>query len=116
MAGIFAEVLSLDRAGVDESFFELGGHSFLARPLIAKVNAALGTDLQVQSLFRAPPWKGCSREAAKGADGKRRGQPAAAAAAPHRRDQAAAVRRAPGVRHRLGLRRPCWAGWTRNGR
>ncbi|HSO17593.1 MAG TPA: amino acid adenylation domain-containing protein [Arthrobacter sp.] len=68
VAGIFAEVLSLDRAGVDESFFELGGHSFLAQPLIAKVNAALGTDLTVQSLFRAPTVEGLIREAAKGAD------------------------------------------------
>ena len=67
VAGIFAEVLSLERVGVDDSFFELGGHSFLARPLIAKVNAALGTDLQVQSLFRAPTVEGLLREASKGA-------------------------------------------------
>jgi len=66
VAGIFAEVLSLDRAGVDESFFELGGHSFLAQPLVAKVNAALGTDLQVQSLFRAPTVEGLLLEAANG--------------------------------------------------
>ncbi len=68
VAAIFAEVLSLDRAGIDESFFELGGHSFLARPLIAKVNTALGTDLQVQSLFRAPTVEGLLSEAAKGAE------------------------------------------------
>ncbi|MDJ0352672.1 non-ribosomal peptide synthetase [Pseudarthrobacter sp. PH31-O2] len=67
VAAIFADVLSLDRAGVDESFFELGGHSFLARPLIAKVNAALGTELTVQSLFRAPTVEGLLREASKGA-------------------------------------------------
>ncbi|WP_045730440.1 non-ribosomal peptide synthetase [Pseudarthrobacter chlorophenolicus] len=66
VAGIFAEVLSLDRAGVDESFFELGGHSFLAQPLIAKVNAALGTALQVQALFRAPTVEGLLLEAANG--------------------------------------------------
>ncbi|MHA7223649.1 amino acid adenylation domain-containing protein [Arthrobacter sp. RHLT1-20] len=68
VAGIYAEVLSLERAGVDESFFELGGHSFLAQPLIAKINAALGTSLQVQSLFRAPTVEGLLREAGKGAD------------------------------------------------
>ena len=68
VAGIFADVLSLDRAGVDESFFELGGHSFLAQPLIAKVNAALGTDLTVQSLFRAPTVEALLRESAKGAE------------------------------------------------
>ncbi|MGP4031718.1 amino acid adenylation domain-containing protein [Pseudarthrobacter sp. 1C304] len=68
VAGIFADILSLERCGVDESFFELGGHSFLAQPLIAKVNSALGTDLTVQSLFRAPTVEGLLREAAKGAD------------------------------------------------
>ena len=67
-AGIFAEVLSLERAGVDESFFELGGHSFLAQPLIAKVNAALGTSLQVQSLFRSPTVEGLLLEASRGAE------------------------------------------------
>ena len=66
--GDFRRGAVLDRAGVDESFFELGGHSFLARPLIAQVNAALGTDLTVQSLFRAPTVEGLLREAAKGAD------------------------------------------------
>ncbi|MET4093900.1 amino acid adenylation domain-containing protein [Arthrobacter sp. UYCu712] len=68
VAEIFAEVLSLESAGIDESFFELGGHSFLARPLIAKINAALGTALQVQSLFRAPTVEGLLSEAAKGAE------------------------------------------------
>ncbi|TDT85825.1 amino acid adenylation domain-containing protein [Arthrobacter sp. AG258] len=66
VARIFAYVLSLDRAGIDESFFELGGHSFLAQPLIARINAALGTDLQVQSLFRAPTVERLLKEAAQG--------------------------------------------------
>ncbi|MCB5292073.1 non-ribosomal peptide synthetase [Arthrobacter sp. SO3] len=68
VAAIFAEVLSLERAGVDESFFELGGHSFLAQPLIANINTALGTELTVQSLFRAPTVEGLLREASKGAE------------------------------------------------
>ncbi|MCD4851592.1 amino acid adenylation domain-containing protein [Arthrobacter sp. AK01] len=68
VAAIFADILSLDRAGVDESFFELGGHSFLAQPLIARVNAALGTSLQVQSLFRSPTVEGLLREASHGAE------------------------------------------------
>ncbi|MGO4146372.1 amino acid adenylation domain-containing protein [Paenarthrobacter sp. YAF11_1] len=68
VAAIFADVLSLDKAGVDESFFELGGHSFLAQPLIARINAALGTSLQVQSLFRAPTVVGLLQEASRGAE------------------------------------------------
>ncbi|MCT9868271.1 non-ribosomal peptide synthetase [Paenarthrobacter aurescens] len=68
VAAIFADVLSLDRAGVDESFFELGGHSFLAQPLIARINAALGTSLQVQSLFRSPTVEGLLWEASRGVE------------------------------------------------
>lgn len=68
VAAIFADVLSLDKAGVDESFFELGGHSFLAQPLIARINAALGTSLQVQALFRAPTVEGLLAEADRSVD------------------------------------------------
>lgn len=67
VASVFARVLSLPRVGVDESFFELGGHSFLARPLIAAVNDALGSELSVQSLFRAPTVEALVVEAAQGA-------------------------------------------------
>ncbi|ASN39483.1 non-ribosomal peptide synthetase [Arthrobacter sp. 7749] len=66
VAGIFQEVLSLARVGIDESFFELGGHSFLAQPLISRVNKALGTDLPVQSLFRCPTVEQLVLEATKG--------------------------------------------------
>lgn len=68
VAAIFADVLSVERVGVDESFFELGGHSFLAQPLIAKINTALGTSLQVQSLFRAPTVEDLLRVASQGTD------------------------------------------------
>lgn len=66
VATIFAEVLTLPRVGVDESFFELGGHSFLARPLIAAVNDALGAKLSVQSLFRSPTVEALVAEADQG--------------------------------------------------
>ncbi|WP_269045232.1 non-ribosomal peptide synthetase [Paenarthrobacter sp. Z7-10] len=67
VAQIFADVLSLPVVGVDESFFDLGGHSFLAQPLISRINDALGTDLPVQSLFRAPTVEQLVAEASKGA-------------------------------------------------
>ncbi|MDT0399856.1 phosphopantetheine-binding protein, partial [Streptomyces edwardsiae] len=45
LAGIYAQVLGLERVGVDDSFFDLGGDSLSATRLINTVNANLGTDL-----------------------------------------------------------------------
>lgn len=67
LAAIFADVLGHDRVGVDESFFDLGGHSFLAQDLISRANSALGTELVVQTLFRAPTVEALIREAGSGA-------------------------------------------------
>ncbi len=41
LAGIYAQVLGVDRVGVDESFFDLGGDSFSAMRAIAAINTAL---------------------------------------------------------------------------
>lgn len=54
LAGIYAEVLGLDRVGVDDSFFDLGGDSLSAMRLIAKVNTTFDADLPVPVLFDAP--------------------------------------------------------------
>ncbi|OMB90698.1 hypothetical protein A5746_21095 [Mycolicibacterium conceptionense] len=54
MAGIYSQVLGLERVGVDDSFFDLGGDSLSAMRLINAVNAGLDTDLVVRAVFEAP--------------------------------------------------------------
>ena len=54
LAGIYAQVLGVERVGVDDSFFDLGGDSLSAMRLIAAINTGLDADLSVRTLFDAP--------------------------------------------------------------
>ncbi|WP_280462887.1 thioesterase domain-containing protein, partial [Nocardia carnea] len=51
VAAVFAEVLGMDRVGVDDSFFALGGNSLLATKVAARLGTETGIDISVQWLF-----------------------------------------------------------------
>jgi amino acid adenylation domain-containing protein len=54
LAGIWEEVLAVERIGIDDNFFELGGHSLLAMRVVSRVRKALQVDLGVRRLFEEP--------------------------------------------------------------
>jgi len=54
LAGIWAEVLRLERVGVHDSFFDLGGHSLLLMRLLAHVQAAFDVEISMRSVFSMP--------------------------------------------------------------
>jgi amino acid adenylation domain-containing protein len=54
VAGIWAEVLKLERIGVHDNFFDAGGHSLLATQTFSRIRVALQVDLSVRALFEKP--------------------------------------------------------------
>jgi thioester reductase-like protein len=61
LAGIYAQVLGLERVGVDDSFFDLGGDSLSAMRVISAINTSLDGALSVRTVFEAPTVSGLSQ-------------------------------------------------------
>ncbi|MEB0163374.1 phosphopantetheine-binding protein, partial [Glaciimonas sp. CA11.2] len=57
---IWAEVLKLDRVGLDDHFFELGGHSLLATQATALIRERLLIDMSLADFFEHPTLTQCA--------------------------------------------------------
>lgn len=62
VANVWADVLGRDHPGALDDFFDLGGHSLLALRVIARLSAATGVDLPIQSFFIEPTVAGVAAE------------------------------------------------------
>jgi acyl carrier protein len=54
IAGIWGQVLGLERVGIHDNFFMLGGHSLLAIQVIALLHSATQVELPLRSFFETP--------------------------------------------------------------
>jgi amino acid adenylation domain-containing protein len=55
---VWAEVLNVERIGVNDNFFDLGGHSLSATGVIFRLRDALRVDLPLRALFESPTPRG----------------------------------------------------------
>ncbi|MDJ0841406.1 MAG: amino acid adenylation domain-containing protein, partial [Acidobacteriota bacterium] len=54
IAGVWCEVLEVERVGAEDNFFELGGHSLLATRVVSRIQEATGQALSLRTFFESP--------------------------------------------------------------
>ena len=70
IAAIWAEILGLQKVGVQSNFFELGGHSLRATQVISRLHKTFGVELPLRSLFESPTVAGLSEKIAAAIEGE----------------------------------------------
>src|SRR6185369_10616573 len=54
MAALWGELLGIEPIGAHDNFFELGGHSLLGLQVLSRIQARLGAEISLETLFEAP--------------------------------------------------------------
>ena len=58
LAALWAELLELERVGIDDDFFDLGGHSLLAIRAVARMRDRFEVNLALRNLLESPTVRG----------------------------------------------------------
>jgi acyl carrier protein len=58
IAGIWAEILNLERISIFDNFFELGGHSLLATQVVSRLRACFKVEVALRNVFEFPTLAG----------------------------------------------------------
>jgi NAD(P)-dependent dehydrogenase (short-subunit alcohol dehydrogenase family)/acyl carrier protein len=61
IARIWADLLGVEKVGIQDNFFDLGGHSLLAIQVITRIKAELKAEVSVSTLFEGPTVESLSR-------------------------------------------------------
>ncbi|MBC1236345.1 MULTISPECIES: non-ribosomal peptide synthetase [Nostoc] len=62
LAGIWAEILGLNKISIHENFFALGGHSLIATCVISQIRQVFHIELPLRCLFEKPTIAGLAKE------------------------------------------------------
>jgi hypothetical protein len=61
LAGVWIQLLGVDRVSAHDNFFEVGGHSLLAIRLLSRIRESLHLELPLRAVFETPTLAGLAQ-------------------------------------------------------